>query len=387
MNRLKLLKDIERSITGNMIEVGENEVDKSRAAFAKLFLPNYDSKGVPAFRGIREAYLHFTGDNKFMGLFFPDNLPVTLRASFNTATFTYALQDVLSLYLSNVYRQFTYREEALISLKRPVKDFRTVHAVQYDYFNDLDIVDPETTDWPQLNIVKDTEVQYDSKQRGGLLMISRRVFVNDHIGIIKQMLDKIGRAARRTHAKFVWNFFIGNSSCMDGNAWFTSPHGNLGSTALDIAPLTAAITALAGMTEPGSGEKIEFDLASLNWSLVVPANMWDTAVKVNQNEYTFTGNDLTTKVTNPCCELFGENNERIITCPFMTDPNDWGVLRDPHEVPIIEMSYLDGNEEPVFIYSTESDLAWKADYYAYKCIHTYGGSIIDPNGGYKAIVP
>ena len=387
MNRSKSLKDIERSIRGSGYIPGIDEVDKSRAAFAKLFLPGYDSQGVPAFKGVREAYLHFTGDNQFRGVFCPENLSLTLRASFNMSTFVYALQDVLSLYLSNVYRQYPYREEALISLKRPVKDFRTVHAVQYDYFDDLQVVDPEAQDWPQLNISKDTEVQYDTKQRGGLLLIARRVFVNDHIGIIKQMLDKIGRASRRTHARFVWNFFINNSACMDGNAWFTSGHGNLGSAALAIASLTAAITALANMTEPGSGEKIGFDLASLNWSLVVPTSMWDTAVKTNQSECYFTDNDLTTKTVNPCCELFGENNERIITCPFMTDANDWGVLRDPGEVPIIEMSYLDGNEEPVFTYSTESDLAWKQDYYAYKCIHSYGGGIIDPNGGYKAVGP
>jgi len=388
MNRLKLLRDIEQSIYGHDIKVGMTEQDKSCAALAKLFLPDYDSQGVPAFKGIRQAYVHFTGDEQFSGRFDREKMGRELRScqDINSGTFDYAFQSVLAMYVSKIYKAANYREEALISLKRPVNDYREVHAIQYGYLDDMPVVDPETENWPLLGVPKDTEVTYDIDQRGWILKISMIAFVNDSIGLLKDVLAKIGRSARRTHARYVWNFFISNADCMDGAAWFTGGHGNLGSSALDITPLAAAITALADMTEPGSGEKIGFDLASLNWHLVTPISMWDTAVKTNQKDSYFTGNDLTTKTANPCCKIFGEKNERVITCPFMTDANDWGVLRDATEIPIIEMSYLDGSEEPVISNAVEGEIAFKSDALVYKCIHPYGGNLIDYRGGYKSVV-
>jgi hypothetical protein len=388
MNRLKLLRDIEQSIYGHDIRAGMNELERSYAALTKLFLPEYNAQGVPAFKGLREAYMHFTGDKDFSGQFNRVNLTPEMRScqDVDSSSFTNAFQNAMALYLSKAYRRYPYREEALISTKRPVSDLRTVHAVQYDYPADLPTVDPETTNWPRLGPGADTEVQYNITQKGGILFVSRKAFMNNSIGLLQDILGKIGRAARRTHARYVWNFFINNSTCMDGAAWFTPGHGNLGNTALGIVPLTAAITALANMTEPGSAETIGFDLASLNWYLVTPVGMWATAVQTNQNESYFTGNDLTTKTANPCCELFGENNERVITCPFMTDVNDWGVLRDPTDVPIVEMSYLDGKEEPDVQFVADNEIAFCSDAYAYKCTHAYGGSIIDYRGGYKAVV-
>lgn len=166
---------------------------------------------------------------------------------------------------------------------------------------------------------------------------------------------------------------------------------------MDIANIVTAITALANMTEPApSEEKIGLDLDSFNWNLVVPICLWDLAVKKNQADATYTANDLTTKVPNPCQKLFGERNERIITCPFLTDVNDWGIIRDKEDVPIVEMSYLFGKEEPEFISvwgpsnkqinSVVPEPTFKSDKIGFKVRHEYGGVLIDYRGGYKSIL-
>jgi hypothetical protein len=205
------------------------------------------------------------------------------------------------------------------------------------------------------------------------------------------MVQRMARSARVAHAKYVWNFYINNATCPDGTAWFTEGHGNLGNSALDISPLVTAITALANMTEPDpSNEKIGLDLATFNWSLVAPIALWDLAVKKNQQDSYFSGNDLTTKVPNPCQKLFGDRNERIITCPFLTDANDWGVIRDREDVPIVEMSYLNGSEDPEFVVesgpSSINNQTFRADKIGYKVRHEYGGTLAGYSGGYKAIV-
>jgi hypothetical protein len=162
--------------------------------------------------------------------------------------------------------------------------------------------------------------------------------------------------------------------------------------ALDISPLVTAIKALANMTEPGpSAEKLGLDLATFNWDLVVPINMWDMAVKKNQCDSVFTSNDLTTKDPNPCQELFGENNERIITSPFITNATQWGVIRDCEDVPIVEMSYLNGHEEPDLFTSSGpvsgGMFTFNNDKLGYKIRHEYGGALVDYKGGYCSVTP
>ena len=86
--------------------------------------------------------------------------------------------------------------------------------------------------------------------------------------------------------------------------------------------------------------------------------------------------------------MFGDHNERIVTCPFLTDANDWGVIRDKEDVPIVEMSYLNGHEEPEFILADGPKVGhvFTKDKFGYKVRHEYGGVLADYRGAYKAIV-
>lgn len=376
------------------IEVGRNQIEKCVAALTKLFIPQYDSRGVGAFRGLREAYVALSGDSDISGLFKPGAASADLRScqGFNSGTFAYALENAMNVYLSKMYKQFPYHEEILISEKKGVTDFRKIQSVQLGYFGELPDVDPETGDYSDIPSYVDTESQYDIGQKGAIVWVTRRHVINDSIEIVQNMVKRMARAARLAHAKYVWNFYISNALCHDGTAWFTLDHGNLGANALDIPDLVVAITALANMTEPGpSGEKIGLDLPTFNWHLVVPISMWDLAVKKNLSEGSyFEANDLTTKVPNPCQKLFGERNERIITCPFLTDDDDWGVIRDREDVPIVEMCYMNGQEEPEFIIEKGpkplSNFMFASDRLGYKVRHEYGGTLTDYRGGYKAIV-
>jgi hypothetical protein len=391
MNREKVLKDIERTLFYSDVQVGLNPVEKMGAALIKLFVPEYDTRGVGAFNGLRDAYVHLTGDDDIKGMFYPHKASKELRAcaDFASNSFAFGLQNALSMYLSKMYKAFPYHEEILISEKKKANDFRKIHSVQLGYLGDLPDMDPETGDYQSAEQYTDTESQYVLSHKGTILWVTRRHILNDSIGLVKDMVKRMARSARKTHARYVWNFYINNATCPDGTAWFTAEHGNLGNNALDLTPLVTAITALANMTEPGpSAEKLGLDLETFNWHLVVPVDLWDLAVKKNQGRDYYASNDLTTKVPNPCQRLFGDRNERIVTCPLMTDTNDWGIIRDREDVPIVEMSYLAGHEEPEFILEegpTEEHV-FTADRIGYKIRHEYGGTLAGHQGGYKSVV-
>jgi hypothetical protein len=390
MDRPKLMEDIERTLFYNEVEVGRDEIDKSQAAMAKLFMPEHNTHGIPAFDSLRDAYIHFSGDEDVNGMFYPDKTSPGLRScmSFDSTTFSYALANVLNLQLSKMYKSFPYREEILISEKKNVKDFRLIDSIQLGYYGDLPDIDPESGDYDDMESYDDTKAEYRLGQKGAVIWVTRYHIINDSIDLVKGMVKRLARSARMTHAKYVWAFYIGNATCPDGTVWFTSGHGNLGGDALDIDPLITAITALANMTEPGSEEKIGLDLNTFNWNLVLPIDLWDLGVKKNQNQYYYSSNDLTDKVPNACYSLFGARNERIVTCPFMTDANDWGVIRDKEDVPIVEMSYLNGRYEPELIVEEgpTQEHVFTADKIGYKIRHEYGGVLTDYRGGYKSVL-
>lgn len=376
------------------IEVGRSYMDKCESALTKLLIPAYDSRGVGPFKSLSDAYVCFTGDSEISGFVKPNNVSPDIRShqDFNSNTFTYALMNAMNVYLSMIYKDFPYHEDILISKKINVTDFRAITAIQLQYFGELPDVDPEAEDYNNLGPYEDTKADYRLGQKGGIVWVTRKHVINGAIGLIQDLVKRMSKAARLAHARYVWKFYADNALCPDGTAFFTSEHGNLGADTLDIAPLVTAITALANMTEPGpSAEKIGLDLATFNWHLVVPIAMWDLAVEKNQADSSYAVNDLTTKVSNACQRLFGDRNERIVTCPFLTDTNDWGIIRDTEDVPIVEMAYMNGQETPEFIteWTPQNRVAdpmftFKDEKLGFKVRHEYGGALADYRGGYKS---
>jgi len=341
---------------------------------------------VPAFRSLREMYNYFTGDGEVNGRFDRRGLPSELRnvQDINSATFTYVLGNTLGRRLVSLYRDYKFQEDLLISIRKPVKDFRTQEAVLVGGFPDLSTVDPEAADYQEIAGVTDEESTYTVAQKGNILTITRKTIINDDISIIQRRVRGLARAARRTHAKYVWNFFINNSTCSDGTAWFTGGHGNLGATALSHATALIAYKALAKMTEKDSGERLGLlDGSDVKPLLVGPVDIMETIQKIADEEFYYSANDLTTKVPNP---LRGKVTGKVIS--LLTDANDWGMLLPADIADIVEMGYLNGRQEPeMFVAdSPQSEHVFVADKIRYKIRHEYAGAVIDYRSGYKAVV-
>lgn len=343
---------------------------------------------VPTFKGLRDMYLFFTGDKEVTGRFMPKNLPADLRARMDitSSTFSYVLGNTLGRRLVKDYNAVNYNEDLLISVRKSVADFRQQEAVNVGYFGDLDTVDPEAADYEEISAITDEESTYAILQKGNILTITRKTIINDDITLIQRLVGRIGRAARRTHGKYVWNFFINNANCSDGTAWFTNPHGNLGSGALSLPTGTAlaAYQALAKMTEKDSGERIGLlDDPSIKPTLIYPVDLLATGESVVNDDDYYTSNDLTTKTRNP---MKGKVNGAMIT--LLTDATDWGMLMPPAVADMIEMGYLNGRQEPEMFVADmpQSEQVFVADKIRHKIRHEYAGAVVDFRSGYKAVV-
>jgi hypothetical protein len=341
---------------------------------------------VPAFSSLREMYAYFTGDAEVSGRFNRKALASELRSSMdiNSGTFSYVLGNTLGRRLVGIYKAMAFLEEKLISVKKSVKDFRTQEAVLVGGFPDLQTADPESGDYKEIAGVTDEESTYAVKGKGNILSITRPLIINDDVTIVQRLIDGLGRAARRTHAKYVWALITANANCSDGTAMFTAGHGNLGSTALGNATALTAYLALGKMTEKDSGERIGLlSDPSIKPNLFGPIDLMTTIEQIAEDDFYFSSNDLTTKVRNP---LKGKVNGVINT--LLTDTNDWFMLLPPEVIDLIEMGYLNGREEPeLFIADgVQAEQVFVADKIRYKIRHEYAGANIDYRGGYGAIV-
>ncbi|MEN8134323.1 MAG: hypothetical protein ABFS18_02135 [Thermodesulfobacteriota bacterium] len=345
-----------------------------------------DDAVVASLSGIGEMYALLTGDSEVNGRFDRRNLLPDLRASqdITSATFGNLLGNTMGRRAVKVYRDVNFGEDLMISVRKPVKDFRTQEAINLGYFGDLADVDPETGDYQEIGAPTDEESTYKVGQKGNILTITRAMILNDDVTVVQRLIKRLMRAAARTHGKYVWNFFMANTNCSDGTAWFTAGHGNLVTTALSFASAFAMYQALAGMTEKDSGEPIAMlDDETVKPVLIYPTGLMAAGESIVNDEHYFTGNDLTTKTRNP---LFGKIDGRKIS--LLTDANDWGMLLPPDAADMVEMGYLNGRQDPELFLADgpQAEAVFLSDKIRYKIRHEYAGTVVDYVTGGKSQV-
>ena len=374
-----------------------SSVDKLQAALDKLagltapdpaqapteaHRPRYQAvsrayESAPAFGGLMEAYREFGGDLESFGRVRED-----FRATeeITSTTFALSLGNTLSRRMIADYQQPDYGEDLIISLKKPVPNFKLQEANIIGYFGDLSDVDPETGDYQDIVPPTEFESTYTPGQKGNLLTFTRRSMLNDDIGILRRMPLRLGRAARRTHARYVWSFFINNTNFGgDGVAIFHANHGNLGSTALGVGAVQALIAAMRKQTEPSSGERITFGGP---FHLFVPSDL-EFAAKfftlgrpLNQAAETTPFDTTLVGIVIPHVN------------PLFTDTNDYLVTAPVAECELIEMGYIGGNEQPELFLADQPTVGqmFVGDKLQYKIRHEYGGTCVDYRGAQKAVV-
>ncbi|HEX8276037.1 MAG TPA: hypothetical protein VF615_25595 [Longimicrobiaceae bacterium] len=371
--------------SGTDVQVGVGRLDRLQAAFDRACGIEPENAELRTIRplGLRALYNEITlgHDPDVTGILHESAQREMLQEAFTNATLPRVVANTLNRRMARDYREVDYGERRLISTIGSATDFRTQEAVRVGYFGDLSDVDPESGDYAELAAYGDESATYSVGQKGNIVTVTRRHIINDDIGHVAKVVGRLGRAARRTFAKFVWSFFKNNPNIYDATAWFTVAHGNLLSVALTAGALDAAEAALFNQTELSSGEK----LGLTPHILAVPIQLKPTALALNNSQLVpgSANNDA-----NPWYQRFGEKAENIIVNPFLTDANDWGVFANPSEVDVLEIKFLNGQEEPELFLADNPTVGqmFTADKLQYKIRHEYGGAVTDYRGAVKSVV-
>jgi hypothetical protein len=358
------------------VEVVLDSADKMQLAMeAAMGVKDSLTKGVPAFRGLRQAYTAITGD---------DDLSQLTRAGWRQAMTSEAVitGDFPNILLNSMTKRLLqdWAELSIDGLSQlyrsaPISDYKLQDRVREGFFPELAVVNENGT-YQEIAYPTDELVTYQLVKYGNLLSISEETIRNDDLGAIARFPGRLARAGRWTLKNKISSFFIANPNyTADAVAWFATGHNNLGSAALSQDALIAAEISLLMQTEKDSGEPLGLPLT---W-VMVPAALKATAIQINQTN---------TAGSNAFFQRFGANNERIIVNEKLTDVTDWYYGTDQNNAPFIEVGFLDGIENPQIFLANQPTIGtqFTQDALQYKVKMVFAIAITDYRGVGKNVV-
>jgi hypothetical protein len=330
---------------------------------------------IPAFSGLREAYVTFTGDTDVLKL-----KESRLSQTFSTFSFPNALANTMNGLLAKGYGEVDYRWRDIVTTVTSPSNFKTLERSRVRFVGDLEEL-AEDQPYEEVSDHGDEKFTYAVATRGKLLTITRRANLADNVQGIERSIEQLARAAARTLAKRVWDKVISNQAYgVDSLPVFHTDHGNLGAAALSVASLNAARLALFAQTEPGSDERLGLSGPFL---LAVPIELEATAREIKcehiPGSLTYEGNAW--------YQRFGAVGERIFANPLFSDAGDWYLFDISRKVGILEVGFLMGRQMPELFVADDprADSAFSQDRVVYKMRHEYEAAIEDYRGSYKAV--
>jgi hypothetical protein len=363
------------------IESGETQAEKTGAMFDAFF--DSAHKDHRHARSFKECYVNVTGDKNVTGVMANCDMALMreclldgspMREALDSSTLTNVLGDSITRRMIALYQRGPnpYGDYRLLTgTPVPLNDFRINRRTRFGAYGDLPIVN-EGAPYSPLTSPGDEQATYSAKKRGGTEEVTREMILNDDVGVIRFIPQKIADAAQRTLAKFVFDFLVTNPTIYDSIALFHASHGNLGSSAFDATQFNAARLAMLKQTELGSNDRLNIAPATI----FVPLDLENTAA------------DIFIRGTNLDPTFIQRMQMRVQAVWYWTDSNDWVVAADPSRVPMIEIGFIGGQEEPALFVQDLPNVGsmFSNDKMTWKVRHEYGGNVLDYRGLWKAVV-
>lgn len=192
--------------------------------------------------------------------------------------------------------------------------------------------------------------------------LTRKAIINDDLSVLARLPAAYGAAARRTINKQAYDLLT------NGSGIFTSAHKNSGTGTLSIASLKAAKAAMSKQKDPSG--KMYLNIQPVY--LIVPAELEVEAATLIASAVDPTKNNA---YPNPFA-----NRLTVVADPNIEDPSAWYLAAAPGVLPGIEVTYLNGQENPTMRTFTDTDVLG----IKYQIYMDFGVNLLDYRAFYKS---
>jgi hypothetical protein len=296
-----------------------------------------------------EILLHCAAEGGYSGRqkITDGNLRQVLQAAFSTHTLTTLLSTAGNKFLLEGFNSIPqmWRE---VAATRSLGDFKTHTGYRLTASLEYEEVGPAGE-------IKHGTVGQESYTMslvtfGKMLAFTRQDIINDDLGALNAIRDRLGIGAAVKMENLFWTVFLAASAA--GTFW-TSPRGNLVTgSALAETGLNTAVKAFRDMTAPdGNMMNLEPKL------LLVPTALEATAKKIYVSQEI---RDTTATTKYPTANIY-QNSFRPIAVPQLGNSTytgysatTWYLMADPRVMACAAMCFLNGQESPT-IESADAD--------------------------------
>ena len=251
-----------------------------------------------------------------------------------------------------------------------VSDFKANNRYRVGSLGNLDALN-ELGEFKNKTIPDGEKASISASTKGNIINISRQVIVNDDLGAFIGLADMLGRAAKRTVEADVYALLAQNGGLgpklSDGKPLFDEAHGNIGTAAaLAVAALDADRVLMRKQKDVSGNDYLDLQPAVL----LVSVGLGGVARVIVNAEY---DPDTANKLQRP-------NVVRGMVSDIVDSPRLDGTRRylfaDPNVAPVIEVVFLDGNDQPFL----DTEVGFGVDGSRHKVRLDYGVGATDYRG-------
>lgn len=253
-----------------------------------------------------------------------------------------------------------------------VSDFRTHNWYRTGALTELDALN-EHGEFKNKAIPDGEKATYSVTTKGNIIAISRQTIVNDDMGAVVQMTQRLGRAGKLTIEKMVYALLAQNSGL--GPTYGSAPlfddtaHSNVSTgAALAAAALDLDRVKMAQQRDVNSQEYLDLRPSIL----LVPVSLGGQARIINTSQYDpDTVANKSQMKPNVVAGLFRD----IVDTPRISGTRRY-LFADPSIAPVLMVSFLEGQQEPVL----ETQDGWRTDGVEMKARLDVGVDAVDYRG-------
>jgi hypothetical protein len=250
-------------------------------------------------------------------------------------------------------------------------DFRTHNFYRTGFLSELDSLS-DTGEFKNKAIPDGEKATYSVGTKGNIIAISRQTIVNDDMGAVMQLTQRLGRAGKLTIEKMVYALLAQNAGLgptYAGTTLFHATKNNISTgAALSAAAIDADRVAMASQMEPNSNEYADLRPAIL----LLPVSLGGQARVINMSQYDpDTLANKSQMKPNVVAGLFRD----VVDTPRITGTRRY-LFADPSIAPVIMVSFLEGQQEPVL----ETENGWRVDGVEMKARLDVGVDAVDYRG-------
>lgn len=359
------------------IEVQDRSVQIGDMLDAFFNPAHEDHRNVQSFK---EAYIEITGDRRVTGRL-ADCDRSRIRESLgrfaealDSTSWSDALGNSITRRMQEIYTgQTNLQAWRRVATVGRVTDFRTQERIRIGGYGNLPVV-AQGDPYAALASPGDDKATYAIAKRGGIETVTREMILNDDVNAIRRIPVELALAAGNTLYEFVFDFFRTNPVIYDGLALYHATHGNLFTTALDATSFAAHRLGMVRQVRSGSGKRLGVGPAAV----LVPFELQEVAY------------NLFVRGQNLDKTYVQTINPEVIPVSYWTDANDFVTVADPLQLPVLEISFLNGQEDPELFVQDLPNVGslFSNDKVTYKIRHEYGGAVLvdGEKGTTKAVV-